>query len=221
MKIFIVIPAYNEEKTIERVIDNLLLEGYRNIIVVDDGSRDQTYNIAKSKGVTVLKHIINRGQGAALQTGTTYSLIQGAEIIVHFDADGQHKAEEIENLIIPIRRGITEVSLGSRFLKKNKTPILRKIILKGAILIIWTFYGLKLTDAHNGFRALIRNAAKKIRITSDGMEHASQIIEQIKDKKIRYKEVPVTIEYQPDIEGQKNSNSVKILSKMIIRKIGL
>ena len=221
MKIFVVIPAYNEEKTIERVIDSLILEGYKNIVVVDDGSKDQTYNIAKSKGVTVLKHIINRGQGAALQTGTIYSLIKGAEIIVHFDADGQHKAEEIEDLIIPIRRGIVEVSLGSRFLKKNKTPFIRKVILKGAILIIWTFYGLKLTDAHNGFRALVREAAKKIKITSDGMEHASQIIEQIKNKKIRYKEVPVTIVYQKNINGQKNSNSIKILSKMTARRIGL
>ena len=184
MNISIVVPALNEEKNIGRVIDNLKQEGYKNIIVVDDGSKDRTFQIAKEKQIHALRHVVNRGQGAALQTGMSYALLNGAEIIVHFDSDGQHKAEEIERMILTIIRNEAEVTLGSRFLSKQKIPLKRKIMLKGAILIIQIFYGIKLSDAHNGFRAFSRDAAKKVRITMDKMEHASEIVEEIKKKKI-------------------------------------
>ena len=223
MNISIVIPAYNEEKTIAKVINNLKKEGYSNIIVVDDGSKDRTYKIIKESNATALRHIINRGQGASLQTGISYALLNNADIIVHFDADGQHNAKEIKNLINPILQNKTEVCLGSRFLTKQNIPLSKRIVLKGAILIIWFMYGIKLTDAHNGFRAFSRNAAKKVKITSDKMEHASEIVEEIKKNKIKYKEIPVTINYTKysNEKGQKISNSIKILIKMILKKIGV
>jgi polyprenyl-phospho-N-acetylgalactosaminyl synthase len=224
--VWIVIAAYNEGKNIIKTLEGLKLEGYTNIVVVDDGSKDDTYNITKSLGGVTLKHIINRGQGAALQTGMTYALREGAEYIIHFDADGQHNAKEIKEILAPLKLKQSEVTLGSRFIRKQKIPLARKVILKGAILIIWIFYGIKLTDAHNGFRGFTRSAAKKVIITSDRMEHASEIIEKIKQNKIRYKEVPVTITYTKEHlkngrKGQGKFDSIKILLKMILKKIGV
>lgn len=222
MNTFIVIAAYNEEKKIETVIDKLKENNYKNIVVVDDGSKDKTSIIAKEKGVHILKHIINRGQGAALQTGISYALNNNADIIVTFDADDQHNPTEIETITKPIKEGKVDAALGSRFLKTNNIPFLRKIMLKGAILVILVMYRIKLTDAHNGFRALSRVAASKIRITHDGMEHASEIVEEIKHKNISFTEVPVTIRYSKETlqKGQSGLNSIKILMKMILKKMG-
>jgi len=222
-KVYIVIAAYNEKDSIARVIDDLHKHGYKNIIVVDDGSKDNTTQIAERKKVMVLQHILNRGQGAALKTGIDYAVQQGADIIITFDADGQHQAKEIKNLIKPVTSGKAEVALGSRFLKDDSNiPFMRKLLLKGSVLIQRFFYGINLTDAHNGFRALSRKAAQKIEITADRMAHASQIIDEISKKKIRYTEVPVTILYtQYSLKKGTGSFSqaLKVLWRMIVDKI--
>ncbi|MBS3172157.1 glycosyltransferase family 2 protein [Candidatus Woesearchaeota archaeon] len=225
-KTYIVIAAYNEENNITKVICSLKKEGYHNIIVVDDGSKDQTSKVAKSAGAITLKHIINRGQGAALQTGMSYALLNNADYIVHFDADGQHNPKEIKYMLDPIIKKEVDATLGSRFLKKQKIPFFRKLMLKGGILAILIFYRIKLSDAHNGFRALSNSAAKKIVIKSDRMEHASEIVEQINSKKIKYKEIPVTIKYTKETlkngrKGQGSFDSIKILSKMVLKKVGV
>ena len=110
--VYIVIPAYNEEKKIVSTISSIKSEGFENIVLVDDGSKDHTSEVAESQSVIVLKHIINRGQGAALQTGITYALKSGAEYIVNFDADGQHDPKQIKDLLVPLFSKETEVSLG-------------------------------------------------------------------------------------------------------------
>jgi len=220
-KVFIVIAAYNEGKSIIKVISKLRSNGYHNIVVVDDGSRDNTYELAKKTGVIVLKHFINRGQGAALKTGIDFSVEKGADYIVTFDADGQHQAEEIKDLLVAVKKPGIEAALGSRFLKSTNIPFSRKFVLKAGILVTWIFYGLRLTDSHNGFRALSRYAAKKIDITSDRMEHASQIVEEINKKHIPFVEVPVTITYSDYSlsKGQSALNSINIGLKMIFRKL--
>jgi glycosyltransferase involved in cell wall biosynthesis len=220
--VWIVIPAHNEEKKITDVITGLRKSGYSNTIVVDDGSEDQTYQKALSTNTVVLRHIINRGQGAALQTGIDYALNQEAEIIITFDSDGQHQPEDISKLIKPIQEGEADVVLGSRFLSKNSnTPFIRKMFLKGGALIFRILYGIKLTDSHNGLRALSRKTAKKIKITQDGMEHASEIVEKIAKYGLKYKEMPVTINYTDYSlrHGQRTSDAFKILFKMILNKI--
>ena len=222
MDIFVVIAAFNEEKKIVEVVENLVKRGYSQIIVVDDGSADLTYQKASLTPAIVLRHIINRGQGAALKTGIDYALEQGAEVIVTFDADGQHQAEDIVRLIRPIAEKKAEVVLGSRFLRNSSnTPWIRKMFLKGGALIFRVMYGVKLTDSHNGLRALSRKAALKINITQDGMEHASEIVEEIGRKKLRYREVPVTIRYTEYSlkHGQRTSNAFRILFKMILNKL--
>jgi len=222
MNIFIVIAAYNEGKSIAKVISGLKKAGYNNIVVVDDGSKDDTYHIALNAGATVLRHVVNRGQGAALKTGIEYSLRSGADIIVTFDADGQHRVEDLKAMIAPVKSGQYDITVGSRFLKPVDMPFFRRLTLKIAVFVVWFFYGARMTDAHNGFRVMNRKAAQTINITSDRMEHASQIVEEIHKKNLKFKEVPVTILYT-DYSMQHGHGGVlqalKVLARMIIRRI--
>ncbi|MBW2986327.1 glycosyltransferase family 2 protein [Candidatus Woesearchaeota archaeon] len=221
-KIFIVIAAYNEEKNLPKVVESLKNAGYHNIIAVDDGSIDNTFNAAKKSGAIALRHVINRGQGAALKTGMDYALQQGAEIIVTFDADGQHRIEDLPAMINPVAEKRVDITIGSRFLRKTKVPLRRKILLKGSVWVIWLFYGLKMTDAHNGFRAMSKYAAQKIKITCNRMAHASEIIDEIRRNRLRYKEIPVTIIYTKETLKKGEGSyfgALKILSTMISRKI--
>lgn len=221
-KLAIIVPAYNEEKQISSTIEDLKNNNYLNIILVDDGSKDKTSELAEEKGATVLKHIINRGQGAALQTGISYALLHNFEIIITFDADGQHQAKDIKALVQPLLEKKADIALGSRFIKENNIPISRKILLKGSILVDWFFSKIKLTDTHNGLRALSRKAAEKIEITERGMAHASEIIQQIKANKLRYCEVPITIRYTEDTlkKGHGSfSQAAKVLCRLIWNKI--
>jgi glycosyltransferase involved in cell wall biosynthesis len=223
--IVVVIPAFNEEATIGNVIDDLFEQGYIHIVIVDDGSTDRTSDeILKhlNKGY-YLRHPINCGQGAALSTGIKFALHLGADIIITFDADGQHMAAEIQDLVAELNEGQYDVILGSRFLFKQSIgmPFSKYIMLKIGLFITKLFYGILLTDTHNGLRALSRSAAQKINITEFDMVHASQIFEEIKRNQLRYKEVAVTIKYTDYslAKGQPLLNSIKIFIKMLRRKL--
>src|SRR3989338_9600596 len=173
MKIVAVIPAYNEAAIIEEVVRGV--KPYVDAIVtVDDGSTDTTSLFASRSGAIVVRHLINRGQGAALETGMRLALSIGADIVVHFDADGQHDPRDIPAMIAPVLKGQAAVTLGSRFLGQSlKMPFSRRLILRLGILFTRFFSGLKLSDVHNGLRAFSRAAAEEIRLTHDGMAHAS------------------------------------------------
>ena len=221
MKTIAVIPAYNEENVISLILNGLKKQ-VDEIILVDDGSKDNTADEAVKEGVFVLRHLINRGQGAALRTGIDFALSREAEIIITFDADGQHQANEIKELVEPIIKGECQVALGSRFLhKKSKIPILRKFVLKTAIFFNKIFLGLKITDVHNGFRALNREACSLIEIQQDGMAHASEILNEIKKRNLKFKEIPVCIKYTSysKAKGQSSLNAFKIVWDLIIQKI--
>ena len=221
MKIFIVIPAYNEDQALNQVLADLK-KNYNNIIVVDDGSKDNTYQQALAANVRVLIHQLNRGQGAALVTGITYALKNHADIIVTFDADGQHNTGDIKNLIEPIINKEVEVVLGSRFLQKpNNIPRFRKLLLKMGILFTWLTSGVKLTDVHNGLRAFSKTAASLIILKQDRMAHSTEIIDEIRRNHLTFKEVPVTINYTKYslAKGQKALDSLRIAKEIIIRKI--
>lgn len=222
MNIWVFIAAYNEERTIGAVIDGAKTVT-PNIVVVDDCSRDLTSTIARQHGAVVLRHIINRGKGAAIRTGTTFALAHVADIIVHFDADGQHHAKDIPALIAPIERGEADVVLGSRFLQDSITNIskAKKILLKLGIFFTWVMSGIRLSDAHNGMRAFSRNAAEKITITEDRFAYASELIDEMRRLKLRYTEVPVTITYTDYSrqKGQRSINAIAIGLKMIWKKL--
>jgi polyprenyl-phospho-N-acetylgalactosaminyl synthase len=226
MKTVIVIPAYNEERVIGKILDEIIKCQYHDVIVVDDGSGDKTAKIALETGATVLQHMINRGQGAALKTGMTCALDEGADIIVTFDADGQHLVSDIENLVEPIKNGEVSVTLGSRFLNNSaiNIPKFRKFILNIAIVFTRVVSKMNITDTHNGLRAFSRDALSKINMKQDRMSHASEILDEINYKKISYKEVPVTImysEYSTTRPGENQSifSFAKILFKYVLGRI--
>lgn len=221
---YIVVPAYNESKRIGAVIKDLQAHGYKHIIVIDDGSVDTTGTVAARAGATVLTHSVNRGQGAGLRTGIDYALTQGAEIIVTFDSDGQHLASEITKIITPLQKKTCDVVLGSRYLDIDTShiPFIRRILHFGSRIIIFLFYGIWMTDAHNGFRALSRKAALSIDIKSNRMEHASEIIGEIKRNKLKYLEVPVNIRYDEETLAKGHGGFIgafRILAKMILHKL--
>lgn len=193
----VVIPALNEGAMIGSVVESLR-NRVTEVVVVDDCSVDATMQHAYEAGATVLRHLVNRGQGAALATGTTYALHHDAHIIVHFDADGQHSPEDIQKFITPLVQGEADIVLGSRFLVDSDArsmPLMRKLFLKCAIIFTSFFSGIRLTDTHNGFRALTRSAAERIRIQENRMAHASEILHEIARQNLRVIEVPVTIRY--------------------------
>ena len=223
MKVTVVIPAFNEEKVIGPVLADLQKTGYR-IVVVDDASDDQTAAIARQCTPDVLIHLINRGQGAALKTGIQYALQQGADAIVTYDADGQHQVSDVEALLEPIRKGECEVTLGSRYLtnaSEQHVPQFRKILHSLAVGFTNLSTGLKLTDTHNGLRAMTARAAKQIHFQQDRMAHASEILEEIGRKHISFREVPVTIYYTDYslAKGQHFGDFVKILFKIFVQKL--
>ncbi len=222
-KVVAVIPAYHEASCVAKAVRDAL-QYVDAAVVVDDCSLDSTSAEAFSAGAYVLRHLINRGQGAALQTGTDYALESlGADIIVHFDADGQMKGEEIPQLIQPIIDDEVDIVLGSRFLgkKPEKMPLSRKIVNRGGLLFTLFISGLRLTDTHNGFRALSKEAAKKLRISLDRMAHASEILDLIKVKHLRYVERPVTIRYSAETLAKSPSSmrAVAIVKDILKKRI--
>ncbi len=219
-KIWIIIPAYNEGSRLGKVLDGLTPTDL-NIVVVNDGSKDHTEEVALGYDVHVLTHVLNRGQGAALQTGLEYALQAGAEYLVMFDADGQHQATDIEKMVSPIKRGECEITLGTRFLDNtSNVPLFRRVVLQVARFITWVFSGLLLTDAHNGFRAFSRKAALEIHLRQDRMAHASEIIDQIRASKLKFREIPVTIRYTAETlaKGQSATGAANVLFHYLFGK---
>jgi glycosyltransferase involved in cell wall biosynthesis len=219
--LWIVIAAYNEARRIGHTLEGLASTGH-TIVVVDDGSSDQTRNVAATYPVWTLQHPINCGQGAALQTGIDFALSRGATVIVTFDADGQHDPADLPKMLEPVLNGSADVALGSRFLgTTSNIPVTRRIVLKLGVLFTRLTSGLKLTDTHNGFRVFSREAAMRIRIRQPRMAHASEILDQIGQRKLRHVEIPVTIRYQTETlaKGQSSWGALKITGHLLAGKV--
>ncbi len=220
-EVAVIIPAWNEFRPtrggLGEILQQLQSRPY-SVIVVDDGSVDQTGVVARQYA-TVLRHPINRGQGAALVTGMEYALRHGAEILVHFDGDGQMMVDDIEKMVQPLLDDpALDITLGSRFLGHSDVPWVKKYLLQTPALWFQRLTtGLPLTDVHNGFRAIRARAARLLTIQQDGMAHASEITMEISKHKLRWQEVPVTIVYREF--GQGFSGGLKILRDLIIRRL--
>ena len=211
--VFVIIPAFNEATVIQEVV-HTVARTCPNVVVVDDGSTDRTAEEARRAGAAVLRHSLNLGQGAALQTGIAWALRQPAEWLVTFDADGQHDISDVPRMIERLMETGADVALGSRFLGETTgMPRQRKIALKMAILFTRLTTGLRLTDVHNGLRVLTPRAARLLDIRQDRMAHASEILHQIASHHLTYTEVPVTISYSEYslAKGQRTSNLARIL----------
>lgn len=220
-RIVVVIAAYNEAPVIASVVADVRRASYP-AMVVDDGSTDATGEIAARAGAFVVTHPVNLGQGAALQTGLDFALAQGADVIVTFDADGQHRPADIAPLIAALAANKADYALGSRFLGGAvNLPRKRRVMLAAATWFTRLTTGLDLTDTHNGLRAMTRRGASRIRLKQNRMAHASEILHQIAQSGLAYVEVPVTIEYSAYSlgKGQTLSESLAILIDLFARRM--
>lgn len=187
----VLIPAYNEEKTILDVVRRA--QHYADeIVVIDDGSDDQSGAIARNVGVTVLTHILNRGLGSALRTGFAYALIKNAACVITLDADGQHDPHDIVRLLQKINEGF-DVVIGSRMSARTEMPLSRVIANK-----IGTFFSpntISCTDTQSGLRCFRGEALKKMNLCGERMEISSEIIDEISHQSLRYAEIPIRAMY--------------------------
>jgi polyprenyl-phospho-N-acetylgalactosaminyl synthase len=223
IKVVAIVPAFNEELRIKAVLQ-VLRKYVDHIIVVDDGSSDKTFQVSMGRKTTVLRHIVNLGQGAAIQTGFEFAKEMNVDIVVTFDADGQFSASQINRVVTPIIKNAADVVLGSRFLGTTRNmPLRKRILLYAAIFFTKLYSGLEITDTHNGFRAFNRKAYSSISISQNRMSHASEIIQKVKQNNLRYKEVPVTVTYDNYSmkKGQKLSGSIHILFDLTLKKLFL
>jgi glycosyltransferase involved in cell wall biosynthesis len=192
---WVVVPGFNEGPVIASTIRGILMF-CPNVVVVDDGSSDDTVKHAAASGATVVRHPINLGQGAALMTGVRYALDQGASYIVTFDADGQHRPDDIPHMLATALRTGADVVLGSRFLDQAyDIPRTRVLLLRLATFYTRLTTGLPLTDAHNGLRLLTRKAAQQLRIRQNRMAHASEILDWLARSDLKVTETPVRVVY--------------------------
>jgi polyprenyl-phospho-N-acetylgalactosaminyl synthase len=219
--IWLIIPAYNEAAVIGRVVADLARLGH-TIVVVDDGSTEETGRKASAAGAIVVTHPINLGQGAALQTGIQFALRQGADTIVTFDADGQHRTADIDSLIDALTTNNADFALGSRFLGGTVAmPISRRLLLMTATWFTRLTTGLNVSDTHNGLRAMTRRGASRIKLRQNRMAHASELLDEIARSGLRYVEVPVTIEYSRYslAKGQRLVDSLRILMDLSAQRL--
>jgi len=216
--IWVVIAAFNEAAVIGEVVAQVVSR-YPKTVVVDDASADHTAALASQAGAVVVRHPINLGQGAALQTGITFALSGGAKYIVTFDADGQHQVGDVDPMIEALGEARADVALGSLFCGQTLgAPWSRRALLRLAVLFTVATTRLKLTDAHNGLRVFTRAAAAKLSIRQNRMAHASEILRQISHHRMRYIEVPVTIRYTRYSlsKGQGIGDALNILADLFI-----
>lgn len=217
-KVWAVIAAYNEEQVIKETVTNVLAH-VSNVVVVDDCSGDDTAKQAFDAGAHVLRHLINLGQGGALQTGVDYALKNGCEFVVTFDADGQHSATEILPMLLALQQSQSDIALGSRFLGKTlNLPWQRRWVLKVAIIFTRVTSGIKLTDVHNGFRVMSSHFCKQFEFRQNRMAHASEILNYISSREIKFIEFPVTITYTEYSvrKGQRSSNALRVLMELFM-----
>jgi glycosyltransferase involved in cell wall biosynthesis len=217
----VVIAAYNEAAMISDVVRDVI-RAFPSVIVVDDGSRDRTADLAVGAGATVLTHPINLGQGAALQTGITYAVESGFDHVVTFDADGQHRTEDALAMLEMLEHTGAQVALGSRFVGSTESmPASRRWLLRAATWFTRATTGLHVSDSHNGLRVLRRDAARLIQLRQNRMAHASEILEEIARHRLRYVEVPVTIRYTEYslAKGQSGFGAFNIVLDLLLARL--
>lgn len=217
---WVVIPLYNEDQVIADVVKDVR-EVFPQVVCVDDGSSDRSADLAEAAGARVVRHPVNLGQGAALQTGFDYALSDpGMRFVVTFDADGQHQVSDAVAMVSRLRAGDADVVFGSRFLDERTQPsFAKKMVLRAAVGYTNLTTRTRPTDAHNGLRAISRPVLEKVDITQNRMAHASELVAQIGATQARYVEEPVHILYTDysRSKGQSLWNSINILAELILR----
>jgi glycosyltransferase involved in cell wall biosynthesis len=218
--VLIILPAYNESNVISLVISDIKKQGYKNILVVDDCSNDNTFEVADLTGVIVLRHPINRGAGAATATGIEYAKRNDFDKVVLMDSDGQHSPKDISRLLKNLNN--FDVVIGSRMIGNLESmPIQRKLANKIGSLVTFFFFGKFVNDSQSGFKAFNRSAIEKIQITFDRYEFCSEIIGEISNYNLTVKEVSINAVYSKHSmnkgHGQSIGNGFKMIMKFLMR----
>ncbi len=218
-----IIPMYNEAEVIGDVVAGLR-HVFPHVICVDDGSADNSVELASAAGALVVRHPANLGQGAALQTGIEFALArtENFQYFVTFDADGQHRVEDAVTMVEEARRGEVDVVLGSRFLGSvQHMPTSRRLLLGAAVAFTRVTTGLALTDAHNGLRVFNREAASGLRLRLSGMAHASEVLHVIAKEKFSFRELPIDVLYTDysRAKGQSSINAVNIIFDLMMHRL--
>jgi glycosyltransferase involved in cell wall biosynthesis len=221
-KIYIIIPAFNEAERIAQVLKDVKAEGFENIVVIDDGSKDETGKVAKQEGVLVLSHCINRGPGAATQTGLTYAKLQDADYVVTIDADGQHDARDIAKLVEKAEMDNLDMVFGSRFLEmSNSIPFLKRFFNEIADIVTFVLSTKWVSDSQTGLKVFSKKALDKIYINTSGFEFCTEIFMQIKHYNLKYGELPIKVNYSVHNQkkGQNLATGITTLFKLFVEAI--
>lgn len=216
--VYIIIPAKDEGRRIAGVLHQVLNAGYSNIVVVNDGSMDNTAEVAQKFGVCIVNHMINLGAGAATQTGIEYALQKKADVIVTIDADHQHMPADIKNLVDTLINKKVDIVIGSRFLNKtNKIPVTRIFYNKIANIITYFVTGVRVTDSQSGMKAFTADFAKKSKLNFSGFEFSVEMIRNIKVNNAKVLECPIDVVYTKDTlsKGQNLLTGIKMLRKIL------
>ncbi len=224
MKLAIVIPAFNESATLAGVIDGLKLarspQLTTEIILVDDGSTDDTAAIRRAHGAVVLRHIINRGLGAALATGLLSALRRGADVIATCDADGQHAPSDVARAVQELLVSGADIAIGSRMLDRSGMPCSRRRANDLANLFTRIIFGVRMSDSQSGLRVFTRRAAERLRITATNYEVSSEICGEIGRLGLKLQEVPIQAIYTDYSlsKGQSFQVGIRTLSRLILSR---
>lgn len=213
-----IVPAYNESSQIGSVVRGLFYH-VDTVLVVDDGSTDDTAQLAKEAGAVVVSHPINRGQGASLETGHEWARRAGVHAIVHFDADGQHSHDDVTRALQLMSEHGADMIVGSRYMSESAGNIpwsKRHILHPAARLFHRLVYGIRLSDAHNGFRVLGRRAFHAVEIEQDGMAHATEVVAKASAAQLKMVEMPIAITYNR--YGQTIVGAGSVIKDLIIGK---
>ena len=226
-RLIIILPAFNEGtvisgviKAIQRVTPNFKLK--TDLIVVNDGSADDTAKKAAAAGAKVVSHRINRGLGASLGTGLAFAKKVGADFAITMDSDGQHDPQDLSNILSPLISNKADVVIGSRMLGKEKEmPLLRKLNNKAFNGLTWLLFGIWTTDSLSGFRGFSKKAINKIDLKTERMEVSNEFFSEIKKYKLKFTEVPIKIIYTPYsiAKGVKPGNVFAIIFRLLLRLV--
>jgi len=219
MRICVVVPVYNEEKTIHRVLSELLAAGF-HVVVADDCSEDKTADIARRLPVHYLRHWINLGQGAALRSGTQLAERLGYDVIIHFDADGQHRTADAQLVVRKLIEKNLDVVIGSRFLQtKSELPVKKKIVLWLASVFSRKVLKLNFTDPQSGLRAFRTDVMEKLMWKNDDFSHCTEILEMISAHHLKYKEVGIKVEYSDYSGSKKVRPQIRMGWRLLLNKL--
>ena len=220
-EVVIIIPAFNESSTVAEVVRGAVAAGFKAVVVVDDGSTDGTAKAARQAGARVVRHMVNRGAGAAVQTGLEAALVLGAGVALTLDADGQHDPSEIGRVLGPVLEGKADLCVGARLVDRRRMPAIVRLFNQAANIVTWALCGRWYKDSQSGFRAWSRRAMESITIASSGYEFCTEIAREAARYKLKVTEVPVTAIYskRTAMKGQGYATGLETIFKLMVRSL--